>query len=40
MHAQPGDWIVRQRTGELMVIGADEFAERYVRDGSETAESA
>ncbi len=37
VHARPGDWIVRQHTGELMVIGADEFAERYVRDGTQTA---
>ena len=34
VHAQPGDWIVRQDTGELMVVGADQFAERYVREGS------
>lgn len=31
--ARPGDWIVRQPTGELMVIGAEEFARRYVSDG-------
>jgi len=30
--ARSGDWIVRQRTGELMVIGPEEFAERYVSD--------
>ena len=30
--ARPGDWIVRQRTEELMVLGVDEFAERYVSD--------
>ncbi|HYN35025.1 MAG TPA: hypothetical protein VES40_20535 [Ilumatobacteraceae bacterium] len=30
--AQPGDWIVRQHTGEMMVLGPDEFAERYVSD--------
>jgi hypothetical protein len=34
VHARPGDWIVRQDTGELMVLGPSEFAERYVRDES------
>ena len=32
--ARPGDWIVRQQTGEVMVVRADEFAERYVSDAS------
>jgi hypothetical protein len=27
--AGPGDWIVRQLTGEVMVVGDDEFIERY-----------
>ncbi len=40
VHAEPGDWIVRQHAGELMVIGPEAFAERYVRDGSETMTSA
>ena len=35
--AQPGDWIVRQSTGEVMVVRGDDFEERYVRDGSERA---
>ncbi|NND76091.1 MAG: hypothetical protein HKN44_13895 [Ilumatobacter sp.] len=28
--AEPGDWVVKQRDGELMVVGPDAFAERYV----------
>lgn len=28
--ANPGDWIVRQATGEVMVIKPAQFAERYV----------
>jgi len=32
--AQPGDWIVRQSTGEVMVVRDTEFKERYVSDGS------
>jgi len=35
--ARPGDWIVRQSTGEVMVVRGDEFEERYVIDGSERA---
>lgn len=35
--AQPGDWIVRQSTGEVMVVRGDEFDKRYVSDGSERA---
>ncbi len=35
--AQPGDWIVRQSTGEVMVVRGDEFEARYVSDGSERA---
>lgn len=31
--AQPGDWIMRQQTGEVMVLRPTEFAERYVSDG-------
>lgn len=27
--AEPGQWIVRQATGELMVIASDEFERRY-----------
>jgi hypothetical protein len=27
--AGPGDWVVRQRTGEVMVVGPEEFARRY-----------
>lgn len=27
--AESGDWIVQQQTGEVMVVGADEFQERY-----------
>lgn len=30
--AQPGDWLVRQGTGEVMVLGPAEFTERYVSD--------
>ena len=30
--AEPGDWIVRQSTGEVMVVRGDEFEERYVGD--------
>jgi hypothetical protein len=37
--AQPGDWIVRQSTGEVMVLRGGEFAERYVVDESERANS-
>lgn len=33
--AQPGDWIVRQSTGEVMVVRGDEFHERYVGDEPE-----
>jgi hypothetical protein len=35
--AHPGDWIVRQSTGEVMVVRGDEFEERYVSDWSESA---
>jgi hypothetical protein len=35
--AQPGDWIVRQSTGEMMVIRANQFEERYVSNDSERA---
>jgi hypothetical protein len=35
--AEPGDWIVRQSTGEVMVVRGDEFEERYVGEGSERA---
>lgn len=35
VNARPGDWIVRQYTGEVMVVGADEFGERYVSEASE-----
>jgi hypothetical protein len=35
--AQPGDWIVRQSTGEVMVVRGDEFDKRYVSDGSDRA---
>lgn len=31
--AEPGDWIVRQPGGEVMVVRPDEFEARYVRDG-------
>lgn len=31
-NAQPGDWIVRQRTGEVMVVDADAFAARYIAE--------
>lgn len=34
--ARSGDWIVRQRSGEVMVIGADEFIERYTTDRATT----
>lgn len=27
--AKPGDWIIKQPTGEVMVVGADAFATRY-----------
>jgi len=27
--ARPGDWIIRQATGEVMVVTADAFAKRY-----------
>lgn len=37
VQARPGDWIVRQQTGELMVIDDDEFSERYVGEGSDAA---
>lgn len=30
--ARPGDWIVRQQTGEVMVLRSAEFTERYVSD--------
>jgi hypothetical protein len=35
VNARAGDWIVRQHTGEVMVIGPDEFADRYVREVSD-----
>lgn len=37
--ARPGDWIVRQSTGEVMAMTSDEFAARYVEDdnGSESS---
>jgi len=34
VNARPGDWIVRQRTGEVMVMDADAFVERYISEGS------
>lgn len=34
VNARPGDWIVRQHTGEMMVIDDDAFVERYVDEGS------
>jgi hypothetical protein len=30
--AEPGDWIVRQATGEVMVVKPPAFDARYVRD--------
>lgn len=30
--AEPGAWIVRQSSGEIMVITPEEFADRYVAD--------
>lgn len=30
--ARPGDWLVRQQTGEVMVLRPAEFTERYVSD--------
>lgn len=32
--AEPGDWIVRQATGEVMVVKPSAFDARYVRDGA------
>ena len=37
VRARPGDWIVRQHTGEVMVIDDDAFSARYVAEGSEAA---
>jgi hypothetical protein len=34
VRARPGDWIVRQHTGETMVIDDGAFVERYVDEGS------
>ena len=34
-HARRGDWIVRQHTGEVMVIDDDAFVERYIREESD-----
>jgi hypothetical protein len=34
VHARPGDWIVRQHTGEMMVMDDDAFVERYVEERS------
>jgi hypothetical protein len=28
--AEPGDWIVQQVTGEVMVVGSEEFVARYI----------
>lgn len=35
--AQPGDWLIRQSTGEVMVVRGHDFEERYVRERSERA---
>ena len=35
VNARPGDWIVRQHTGEVMVIDDDSFRERYVATGAD-----
>ena len=37
VNARPGDWIVRQHPGEVMVIDDDAFRERYVAEGSDAA---
>lgn len=37
VNARPGDWIVRQHTGEVMVMDDDAFAERYIAEGSADA---
>jgi hypothetical protein len=34
VEARPGDWIVRQASGELMVVTEDEFTARYEPTGS------
>jgi hypothetical protein len=33
--AEPGDWIVRQPSGEVMVVAPTSFAERYLVDGAD-----
>ncbi len=35
--AQPGDWLIRQTTGEVMVVRDHDFEERYVSERSERA---
>lgn len=37
VNTRPGDWIVQQHTGELMVIDDAAFRERYVAEGSDAA---
>lgn len=37
VNARPGDWIVRQHTGEMMVMDDDAFVERYVGEGTTDA---
>lgn len=32
--AEPGDWIVEQATGEVMVVKPESFARRYIRQGT------
>lgn len=39
VEAEPGDWIVQQGTGEVMVVLPDEFARRYVMTSNATASS-
>jgi hypothetical protein len=37
VRARPGDWIVRQHTGEVMVIDDDAFSMRYVAESAGAA---